>query len=192
MAGPASDRLFVASPGLRLENRRRRACRGSLTPGTPASPARTAERPARPRGSGDCGWRAARTGPRGCRRQAAFPWSKGTRASSRECMTSVGTDTWVSSALTSVSPVAIRLRTASSGEVEIRWSSLNQSICSLVPPGINCEVNSWRKAGFSWPQPRRTRVSIAAPCSLSACFAQPTAYPPNRIIWVTRSGWRTA
>jgi len=43
-------------------------------------------------------------------------------------MTSVGTDTWASSALTSVSPVASRLRAASSGEVEIRCSSLNQSI----------------------------------------------------------------
>jgi hypothetical protein len=52
-------------------------------------------------------------------------------------------------ALTSVSPLARRLRTASAGEVEMRCSSLNQSACSLVPPGMNCDAKSWRNAGFS-------------------------------------------
>ena len=47
-------------------------------------------------------------------------------------MTSVGTLTCDSSELTSISPLASRLRTASAGEVETRCSSLNQSACSLV------------------------------------------------------------
>ena len=63
-----------------------------------------------------------------------LPCSNGTRASSRECMTRVGTVTWPSSAVTSKSPGAIKLRTAFSGEVEMRCSSLNQSACSLCRP----------------------------------------------------------
>ena len=55
--------------------------------------------------------------------------------------------------LTSKLPAAMRFRTALSGEVEIRSSSLNQSICSLVAPGMNCDVNIWRNAGFSAPSP---------------------------------------
>ena len=58
-------------------------------------------------------------------------------------------------------------------------------------------MKSWRKAAFSWPQPRRMRVNIAAFCSCSAADrarASPSqaANPPYRARCVTRSGCRTA
>ena len=64
------------------------------------------------------------------------PDSKGTLASWRECITNVGTLTLGRSAVTSVSPVATRLRAASSDDVEILCNSLNQSACSFVPAGV--------------------------------------------------------
>ena len=68
---------------------------------------------------------------------------------------------------------------AISPDTVIRWSSLNQSACSLVAPGMNWEVNSWRNAAFSLPQPRRINVSMAASSSFSAALRtrlfQPTA-----------------
>ena len=51
------------------------------------------------------------------------------------CITSVGTLTCGSSAVTSTSPFARRFRAASSAELEIRCSSLNQSACSLLRAG---------------------------------------------------------
>ena len=50
---------------------------------------------------------------------------------------------------------AIRLATAFSGEVDIRWRSSNQRICSSVASGMNCDVNTRRKTGSSFAQPTR-------------------------------------
>src|ERR1700716_3623419 len=83
------------------------------------------------------GFPAERSGPPGMAAAIRLPASKGTLASFGECITSVGTLTCDRSELTSTSPLARKLRTASAGELEIRCSSLNQSACSLVPPGIN-------------------------------------------------------
>ena len=58
-----------------------------------------------------------------------------------------------SRSVTSISSKASRMRTAFSGDVVIRCSSLNHCICSGVPPGMNSEVKICRKAGLSWPQP---------------------------------------
>jgi hypothetical protein len=41
----------------------------------------------------------------------------------------------------------------------MRCRSVNHFVCSSLPPGMNSEVKSWRKAGFSLPQPWRIRVS---------------------------------
>ena len=107
------------------------------------------------------------------------PASNGTRASSRVCSTSVGTLTRGSSAVTSVSPLDVKIRAAISPDTVIRCSSLNQSACSLVAPGMNPEVNNWRNAAFSLPQPRRINVNMAASSSFSAALRarlfQPTA-----------------
>jgi hypothetical protein len=98
------------------------------------------------------------------------PVSNGTRASSRACNTSVGTVTRARSAVTSVSPFASNIRAATSPDTVMRCSSLYQSACSLVAPGTNCEVKSWRKAGFSLPQPTRISVSMASSSSFWAAL----------------------
>src|SRR5215467_5126728 len=107
------------------------------------------------------------------------PASNGTRASSRAWSTRVGTVTWPRSCVTSVPAKAAEMRAAISPETEMRCSSLNQSACSLVPSGMNCEVKSWRKAGFSLPQPSRIRVRVAASSSFSAALRAPG--PADRI-----------
>ena len=45
------------------------------------------------------------------------------------------------------------MRMAFSAEVVFFCRSLNQRICSDVPPGRKRVVKIWRKAGFSCPQP---------------------------------------
>ena len=65
-----------------------------------------------------------------------------------------------------MSSTARRMRAAFSGDVVLRCSSLNHCTCSAVAPGMNSEVKIWRKAGFSWPQPWRMRVSTASACSI--------------------------
>jgi len=50
---------------------------------------------------------------------------------------------------------------AFSGEVVFRHSSLNQRTCSSVAPGMKRDVNTWRKAGLSFPQLTRASSTIA-------------------------------
>ena len=77
------------------------------------------------------------------------------RASPRACTTSVGTRTCGSSARTLISPNDSMMRAAISGCVVVRIRSLNQRTCSAFASGMNSDANSWRKAGFSCPQPWR-------------------------------------
>ncbi len=73
--------------------------------------------------------------------------------SSRTCMTSVGTCT--RGAIRAHRDLR-RLR-RSEQRIQVMWSSgegqLNQSACSFVPSGMNCEVNICRNAGSSMPHP---------------------------------------
>jgi hypothetical protein len=70
------------------------------------------------------------------------PRASGTATSSRACMTSVGAVILESSSETSASALARKLRTAFSGEVEMRCNSLNQSACCFVASGINLVVKN--------------------------------------------------
>ncbi len=91
------------------------------------------------------------------------PCSSGTRASPRECVTSVGACTRDRLCVTSISPQDSRMRAATSGRVVRRMSSSNQVNCSLLPPGMKSSVNNRRKAGVSAPQPTRTTSASAFP-----------------------------
>ena len=61
---------------------------------------------------------------------------------------------WRSSAM-STSWRPIRLATAFSGEVDMRWSSSNQRICSSVASGMKRDVKTRRNTGSSLAQPTR-------------------------------------
>ena len=50
---------------------------------------------------------------------------------------------------------AIRLSTALAGDVDIRWRSSNQRICSSVASGMKRVVKARRKTGSSFAQPTR-------------------------------------
>ena len=50
---------------------------------------------------------------------------------------------------------AIRLATAFAGDVDMRWRSSNQRICSSVASGMKIVVNTRRKTGSSFAQPTR-------------------------------------
>ncbi|MNY29296.1 hypothetical protein D3C86_1633290 [compost metagenome] len=70
-----------------------------------------------------------------------------------------------SSSTTSMSLKMRMKRAALPGEVDTRSSSLNQRCCSAVPPGMNCVVKNWRKAGFSCPQPSSASRAISSASS---------------------------
>ena len=80
----------------------------------------------------------------------------------------------------SISPFAMKIRSAFSGEADARCSSLNQLICSGVESGMKMDVKICRKAGFSFPQPWRMRAASACPWATasSSRFSQPRAYEP--------------
>ena len=67
---------------------------------------------------------------------------------------------------TLMSPMASLSRTAFSGDVVLRCTSLCQSICSDDAPGIIVEVNICRNAGLSCPQPWRMSSTMALPSAL--------------------------
>ena len=84
---------------------------------------------------------------------------------------------------------------ALSGVSVRRCSSLNQSICSRLAPGMNRLVNIWRKNGSSWPQPWRISTEIASRLAISAALPRarhPRTYPPQITRPATFSGWRSA
>ena len=99
---------------------------------------------------------------------SSSPARIGCRWSSRECMISVGHDTWPASSRTSMRPNSSRNRTAFSGEVVRRcnWSKAAQS--ARVPSGRNCAANTCRNAGSSRPQPTRARSRSNAAARLSS------------------------
>ena len=74
---------------------------------------------------------------------------------------SVGTLSLAKSDVTSSIARASSSFAAISAVVVLRQSSLNQPICSSVPPGRNLEVNTCRNVGLSSPQRSRTRSIIA-------------------------------
>ncbi len=76
---------------------------------------------------------------------------------------------------------------AFSSEVDVRWSSLNQSICSALAPGMNLEVKTCRYAGLLRPHPCVVSVSNASRSSNAAGprFAAPLAYAPYSTRWLT-------
>ena len=90
-----------------------------------------------------------------------LPEESGTTSSLRPCRTSVGTRTCPSQRWTSTCARVRNRRAAFCGEVVLRQSSLNQSSCSSVPPGMKREVKSWRKTGLLRPQPCSMSSSIA-------------------------------
>ena len=67
-------------------------------------------------------------------------------------------------------------RKALSGVSVLRCSSLNQSICKRLAPGMNRLVNIWRNNGSSWPQPWRMSTEIASRRAISEAIA---ARPPS-------------
>ena len=69
--------------------------------------------------------------------------------------TSVGAVIRDSSSTMSTSWRAIRLATAFSGEVDIRWRSSNQRICSSDASGMNRRVKTRRKSASSFAHPTR-------------------------------------
>ena len=122
------------------------------------------------------------------------PSSIGFLRSPRRCMTNVGTAIFGSSSITSTSATVSRYRAAHSPDVMSCWCSLRELASSFEQSGKNCVVNSWRIAGLSAPHSRRIRVAIAF------CFSRasgerlppPSANPPYRTRWETRSGCRSA
>ena len=60
----------------------------------------------------------------------------------------------------------IRLATAFSGEVDIRWSSSNQRICSSLASGMKLVVKTRRKTGSSLAQPTRIMLRYVSSSAL--------------------------
>jgi hypothetical protein len=94
----------------------------------------------------------------------------------------VGARTRSASATTSIVPVTCITRVAFSGELDVRWSSLNADHRSREPSGMNCAVKTCRKLGSSRPQPNRASSSSSRcrsrSSSVRARTSQPCMNPP--------------
>jgi hypothetical protein len=89
------------------------------------------------------------------------PSANGATASWRAWRTRVGTRIWASRSVTSMDARARISSPARAGDVVLRHRSLNHAICSGVASGTKREVNTWRKAGLSRPQPALASSMIA-------------------------------
>ena len=94
-----------------------------------------------------------------------FMWS------SRPWITSVGAVIWGRRSTASAVRRAFRARSDTSADVDIRWSSSSQRICSSLAPGIIWNVNTRRNSGVGRSQPTFVSWSSAATISRSSGVA---------------------
>ncbi len=88
----------------------------------------------------DCGSQAERIPRQAIELATMRPSPNGTRASFRACNTSVGQLTFGNRSVTSIASNPRISPTAFSGEVDMRWRSVNQRNCSGVLSGMNIVV----------------------------------------------------